>query len=1106
MTDNTENPQKKVHLIKQPKPAPGEMPAVQEKPEEESLAEKKKVVVVKKKIVVMKKTAAKVVAHHDLEGGAEGGEGAQAAPVQASANPIDATPAQVRPAAAAGRPAEHQARAEAAPVQAPAPRAEPKAPEQQPAVAEAPVRPARAESAAPEQAKTPDIAASAAASSQASAPQPAPAAPRAADAAPAASAPRPAPQGGQPASSAQGGSRGSYQSNPQRPYGAAGTVGGYPANRSQGDGQRGPGYQGYQGRSGYQGSGGYQGGYQGRNYQGRTPGGYQGQGGQSPQGGAQGQGGQGQQGGYQGQGGGYQGSGGYQGQGGGYQGSGGYQGQGGYQGGYRNGPPQPYDPNRPRPQGGGYQGSGGYQGQGGGYQGSGGYQGQGGGYQGGGYQGTGGGYQGQRPYPSSPGYQGSRPYPPSGAPGGYPHGPRPQGPGGYRPGFPGQSRPAGRAGNLAGGRPGGYGGQRGPQSGPSPLESSKGPQRKPAPRRKPGFVRKEDVELEKELQLKKKAEARAIAIPKSIDIMENISVSDLAKKMNIKPAELIGKLMGLGVMATINQKIDAETATLLASEYGCEVKIVSLYDETVIEKEAENPDDLRHRPPIVTVMGHVDHGKTKLLDAIRKTDVVAHEYGGITQHIGAYQVVTSKGAKITFMDTPGHAAFTKMRARGAQVTDIIVLVVSAVEGVMPQTKEAIDHAKAAEVPIIVAVNKIDLPEANTDRVKTQLSELGLIPEEWGGTTQFCEVSALQKKGIPEMLDAILLQAEILELKASYNRLAEAKIIESRIDQGRGIVATIIVEKGTLRIGDPFVAGIFPGKVRAMFDDKGKRVEEASPSTPVEVLGFEGIPNAGDPFEVVEDEKYARAISDKRQDLKKYEEGKNVKKVTLDNLYDTISAGEIQELKVLIKGDVQGSVEALKGMLEKLSTKEIRLNVLRAAAGAISDDDVMMASASDAIIIGFNVRPIASAKALADREKVDIRKYNIIYRAQEDIQKAMEGMLSPELKEQDVGKAEVRNLFHVPKVGIVAGCYMLEGLVHRNSQVRVIRENIEIFQGKINSLKRFKDDAKEVVAGFECGIGIENCNDLKEGDMLEIYETVEVARTLGKAEENGSNKA
>lgn len=770
---------------------------------------------------------------------------------------------------------------------------------------------------------------------------------------------------------------------------------------------------------------------------------------------------------------------------------------------------------------GGYQGRGGYggyQGRPGGYQGpsSGGYQGPSGGYQGpSGYnrpesgphegqrpypprQPGPGGYQGQRPYPGSQpgGYPGSRPSTPGGY--GYPRGPRPQGPGG-RPGYgPQQGRPFGR--------PGGYG-PRGPAAGgPPPMESSKTGQRKTTVRKKTVFTRqKDDLELEKALQLKKKAEARAVAIPKSIDIMENISVSDLAKKMNIKPAELIGKLMKLGVMATINQKIDSDTAGILADEYGCKVNIVSLYDETVIEKAEDKVEDLLPRAPIVTVMGHVDHGKTKLLDAIRKTDVVSQEFGRITQHIGAYQVETPNG-KITFLDTPGHAAFTKMRARGSQITDIVILVVSAVEGVMPQTREALDHAKAAKVPIIVAINKIDLPESNPDRIKTQLSEVGLIPEEWGGTTQFCEISALQKKGITELLDAVLIQAEMLELKASYSRMAEGKIIESSIDQGRGIVATIIVERGTLKIGDPFVAGIYPGKVRAMFNDKGQRIETAEPATPVEVLGFEGLPNAGDPFEVVEDEKFARAISLKRQELKKYEEGKNVKKVTLDNLYETISAGEVQEFKVLIKGDVQGTVEALKGMLEKLSTKEIRLSVIRAAAGVISEDDVMMAAASDAIIIGFNVRPTPSAKMLADREKVDIRKYNIIYRAQEEIQKAMEGMLSPELKEQDVGKAEVRETFKVPKVGIIAGCYMLEGVVHRYSQVRIIRDQVEIFQGKISSLKRFKDDAKEVVAGYECGIGIENCNDLKEGDLLEIFETVEVARTLGQAESNGSDKA
>jgi len=632
--------------------------------------------------------------------------------------------------------------------------------------------------------------------------------------------------------------------------------------------------------------------------------------------------------------------------------------------------------------------------------------------------------------------------------------------------------------------------------------------RKPVRGKKPAYTKREE-EAEKALRLKKKQEAQAMAIPKEIDIMETISVSDLAKKMNLKPADLIANLMKLGVMATINQKIDSDTATLLAGEYGCEVHIVSLYDETVIEKVADLPGELQHRPPVVTVMGHVDHGKTKLLDAIRKTDVVAGEFGGITQHIGAYQVETPKG-KITFLDTPGHAAFTKMRARGAQVTDIGVLLVAADGGVMPQTREAIDHAKAANLPNIVAANKIDLPEANPDRVMSQLAELGLTPEAWGGTTIFCQISALQKRGIPELLDAILLQAEVLELTANYESRAEAKVVESRVDQGRGIVSTVIVERGTLRIGDSFAAGIYSGKVRALFNDKGERIEEATPSMPVEVIGFEGLPNAGDPFEVVEDEKYARQISMKRQELKKYEESKNVKKVTLDNLYSTIQQGDVQELKVIIKGDVQGSVEALKGLLEKLSTPEVRLNVIRSAAGTISEDDVNMAAASEAIIIAFNVRPSPAAKLLADREKVDIRKYNIIYRAEEEIKKAMEGMLAPELKESEIGQVEVRETFQVPKVGVVAGCFVLEGCVRRNCQVRVIREGVEIHQGKINSLKRFKDDAKEVAAGYECGIGIEGLQDVKAGDTLEIYEMIEIARTLsapadaGKA--NGRDQA
>ena len=700
-------------------------------------------------------------------------------------------------------------------------------------------------------------------------------------------------------------------------------------------------------------------------------------------------------------------------------------------------------------------------------------------------------------YPGSPQYPGA----PGGANRGYPSARSGQ-QSGTRPGGYAGSRPSG-AGGYGGSRPGGVGGY-GPRPAPAPAgENRPSTRRQPAKKKGVFGKREEEIELEKQIQLKKKAEAKLAAVPKSVDIMENISISDLAKKMNLKPADLISKLMSLGVMATINQKIDADTAAILAAEYGCEVRVVSLYDETVIEKAADKPEELKPRPPIVTVMGHVDHGKTKLLDAIRKTDVVSQEFGGITQHIGAYMVDTPRG-KISFLDTPGHAAFTKMRARGANLTDIVILVVSAVEGVMPQTKEAIDHAKAANVPIIVAINKIDLPEANPDRVKTQLSELGLIPEEWGGTTQFVEVSALQKKGIPELFDAILLQAEMLDLKANFDRLAEGKVIESRIDQGRGIVSSIMIQNGTLHIGDPFVAGIYPGKVRALFDDKGQRVEEATPAMPVEVLGFEGMPEAGDPFEAVEDEKFARQISAKRQELKKYEEGRNVKKVTLDNLYETISQGEIKELKVIIKGDVHGSVEALKGMLEKLSTNEVHLNVIRAAAGAITEDDVMMASASNAIIIGFNVRPTPSAKLLAEREKVDVRKYNIIYRAQEEIKLAMEGLLAPELKEQEVGKAEVRSIFRVPKVGIVAGCQVTEGIVKRNCQVRVIRDNIEIFQGNLSSLKRFKDDVKEVAAGYECGIGIENCNDLQEGDILEFYETVEVARTLESGNNDGSD--
>ncbi|MDR2053990.1 MAG: translation initiation factor IF-2, partial [Treponema sp.] len=672
--------------------------------------------------------------------------------------------------------------------------------------------------------------------------------------------------------------------------------------------------------------------------------------------------------------------------------------------------------------------------------------------------------------------------------------------GGGRTGAPG---PGGRPGGFSGGpRPGMLPRQGGPRpgagnlppSGAPPGESGKGPAKKTFKARKTVYQRREHEMAEKLLQTKKKISSITNPIPRSIDIMEVVSVSELAKKMNLKASDLIQKLMSMGMMVTINQQIDAETATLLAAEFGADVKIVSLYDETLIASEADDAASLVPRPPVVTVMGHVDHGKTKLLDAIRSADVVAGEFGGITQHIGAYMVETPHGS-ITFLDTPGHEAFTRMRARGAQVTDIVVLVVAADDGVMPQTVEAINHAKEADVPIIVAVNKMDKPEANPDRVKTQLSEHQLIPEEWGGQTMFVQLSALRKEGIDKLIEAILLEAEILDLKANYDHTAEGKILEARIDHGRGIVATVLVERGTLRIGDSFVAGIWPGKVRALFNDKGEKVSRATPSMPVEVLGFEGGPNAGEPLQVVEDEKLARGISAKRQELKRFEDAKNIRKITLDNLRDTINEGSIQELKVIIKADVQGSAEALRSSLEKLSTSEVRLHVIQALPGAINEGDVDLAIASNAIIIGFNVRPVPKAKILADQEKVDIRKYNIIYKAVEEIQQAMEGMLKPDTREDVIAAVEVRNTFKVPKAGTIAGCYVLTGTVKRSASVNIIREEIVIYTGKIASLRRFKDDVREVAAGYECGMGIEGFDDIRVGDQLEVFEIVEVARKL-----------
>ncbi len=724
-------------------------------------------------------------------------------------------------------------------------------------------------------------------------------------------------------------------------------------------------------------------------------------------------------------------------------------------------------------------------------QGQGGYQGnrpQGqGGYQGNRPQGQGG-YQGNRPQGQG-GYQGNRPQ----GQGGY-QGNRPQGQGGYQGRPQGQGGFAGNRGGFAGQRTGGQGGA------PAPMpDAKKASVKKTFTKKKAVYTRKDkEGDLDELFQPKKKQIAKTNPIPEKIEIMESISVQDLAKKMNLKASEIIGKLMSMGMMVTITQSIDSDTATLLASEYNCEVKVVSLYDETVIATEEDLEENMAARPPVVTIMGHVDHGKTKTLDAIRSANVVASEFGGITQHIGAYMVDTQQGQKITFLDTPGHEAFTMMRARGAKITDIVILVVAADDGVMPQTIEAIDHAKDAKVPIIVAVNKMDKPEANPDKVMSQLSEMGLMPEEWGGSTQFVKISALKKEGLDDLLDAVLLQAEMLELTANHNCRAEGKVIESKIDHGRGVVSTIIIERGVLNMGDPYVAGIFAGRVRAIFNDRGEKIIKATPSMPVEILGLEAMPDAGDPFQVTENEKAAKNISSKRQELKRFEQAKTVKKVTLDNLYDTIDAGGIQELKVIIKSDVQGSAEALKQSLEKLSTRDIRLTVIHSSAGAINESDVMLATAdSNAIIIGFNVRPTPKAKTLADQEKVDIRKYNVIYKAVEEITMAMEGMLSPDLKDEVIGMLEVRETFKVPKVGVIAGSYVKEGLITSKSSVNIIRDGIVIYTGKVTSLKRFKDDAKEVATGYECGVGIDKWHDIKEGDQFEVFKQVEVARKLGE---------
>jgi translation initiation factor IF-2 len=584
-------------------------------------------------------------------------------------------------------------------------------------------------------------------------------------------------------------------------------------------------------------------------------------------------------------------------------------------------------------------------------------------------------------------------------------------------------------------------------------------------------------------------------LPKEISIEEQVTVQDLANRLQVDPGVVIKKLIELGVMATLNQAIDADTATLVAQDFGANVEVEKAMPlEAALEEDEENEDVLEMRPPVITVMGHVDHGKTSLLDSIRQTNVIATEAGGITQHIGAYQVEL-KGKKITFLDTPGHEAFTSMRARGAQVTDIAVLVVAADDGVMPQTVEAINHAKAAGVPIVVAVNKIDKPQANPDRVKQQLTEYSLVPEEWGGSTICVPVSAATKEGIEQLLEMLLLVAEMEEFKSNPNRTARGTVIDARLDRGRGPVATVLIQKGTLHVGDYTLAGTAYGRIRAMLDFKGRRLKKAPPATPVEILGLSEVPNAGDPFYVLPDEKLARQIVDERVKVKRQQGNVNPEKVSLEDLFKQIQQGKVKELNLIVKADVHGSVEALLQTLSKLGTSEVRLCIIHSGVGAVTENDVMLASASNALIIGFNVRPDENARRTAEMQQVEIRLYRVIYEILDDVKAALEGLLEPELREVATGRAEVRDIFSIPKIGAISGCYVTEGKIQRNAKVRVIRDGVVVYEGAIASLRRFKDDVKEVQQGYECGIGLEKFQDVKQGDVIEAYTIEEIKRAL-----------
>ncbi|WP_123040086.1 translation initiation factor IF-2 [Cohnella candidum] len=884
--------------------------------------------------------------------------------------------------------------------------------------------------------------------------------------APAASAPSHEGQGQGNRPQSQGGQGGGYQGN--RPQGQGGQGGGYQGNRPQGQGG---GYQGNRDGNRPQGQGG---GYQG-NRDGNRP----------------------------------------QGQGGGYQGNR-PQGQGGQGGGYQG--------NRPQGQGG----------QGGGYQGNRpqGQGGQGGGYQGNRPQGQGGGYQGNRPQGQGGqggGYQGNRPQGQGGQGGGY-QGNRPQGQGGQGGGYQG-NRPQGQGG-FGGGRPqgqgggGGFGGNRGaaPAGAPAPAArggrpgDNRGGRPDANKSREGGFnrdgKRKDSNDFGKRFDEGrggfrsgkgkggKNAKGRGNQpqrekidnTPKKVIVRGEMTVGELAKLLHKDASEVIKKLLMMGTMVTINQELDLDTVLLVAGEYGVETEVKIVVEDTNFETVEENddPDALETRAPVVTIMGHVDHGKTTLLDAIRETKVAAGEAGGITQHIGAYQVETN-GKKITFLDTPGHEAFTVMRSRGAQVTDITILVVAADDGVMPTTVEAINHAKAANVPIIVAVNKIDKPEANPDRVKQELTEYGLVQEAWGGDTVFVEISAKQRQNLDELLDMILLVAEVNDYKAVVDKRARGTVLEAELDKGKGPVARVLVQNGTLKVGDAFVAGDCFGRIRAMTNDRGRRIKEAGPSTPVEITGLTEVPQAGDPFMVFEDERKAREIADKRAIKTRQETMKSNSKVTLDDLFNKIKEGEIKDLNVILKADVQGSLEALKGSLAKIEVEGVRVKSIHSGVGAITESDILLAAASSAIVIGFNVGTEPRAAQAAEQEKVDVRLHNIIYKVIEEIEHAMKGMLDPVFKEKIIGHAEVRETFKVSKVGTIAGCMVTDGKITRAAETRLIRGGSVVYEGKIDSLKRFKDDAREVAEGYECGITLEKFNDLQQGDVIEAYVMESVER-------------